>query len=202
MKGGQSSPLQHAGLVGFGCLVLLLSLSFTAWAQADQPAPPTVDTPPATAQEGDVKEPRVSSLPLPPAQTVLVKDRKIVYYEAGKGDVVILLHGLGADSHHWAHNIGPLAQKFRVIALDQIGYGKSDKPVMRYTVGNFADYLHGFMEALQIPKASLVGNSLGGWVALDFSIRHPSMVEKLVLVDAAGLHPTTPLRRPRVDGKI
>ena len=197
MKGGQSLPLQHAGLVGLGCLVLLLSLSFTAWAQADQPARPTVDTPPATPQEEDVKEPRVSSLPLPPAQTVLVKDRKIVYYEAGKGDVVILLHGLGADSHHWAHNIGPLSQNFRVIALDQIGYGKSDKPVMRYTVGNFADYLHGFMEALQIPKASLVGNSLGGWIALDFTIRHPSMVEKLVLVDAAGLHPTSPLRPPK-----
>jgi pimeloyl-ACP methyl ester carboxylesterase len=67
---------------------------------------------------------------------------------------------------------------------------------MRYTVENFTDYLHGFLQAVKIPKASLVGNSLGGWVALDFSIRHPQMVEKLVLVDAAGLHPTAALKLP------
>ena len=83
-----------------------------------------------------------------------------------------------------------------MIALDQIGYGQSEKPMMRYTVENFTDYLHDFMVALNIPKASLVGNSLGGWVALDFAIRHPEMVEKLVLVDAAGLHPTIPLKLP------
>jgi pimeloyl-ACP methyl ester carboxylesterase len=151
----------------------------------------------AASQVSSTPQEPVSSLPLPPPQTVLVKGRKIVYYEAGQGSVVILIHGLGADSYHWAKNIDPLSHNFRVIALDQIGYGKSDKPVMRYTVGNFADYLYGFMEAVKIPKASLVGNSLGGWVTLDFTIRHPDMVEKLVLVDAAGLHPTSPLRMPK-----
>jgi pimeloyl-ACP methyl ester carboxylesterase len=133
---------------------------------------------------------------LPPQQTVLVHGRKIAYYEAGKGSTVILIHGLGADSRHWAANIDALAGNFQVIALDMIGYGQSDKPLMRYTAGNFSDYLHGFMQALKIPKASLVGNSLGGWVALDLAIRHPQMVEKLVLVDSAGLHPTVPLKMP------
>ena len=135
--------------------------------------------------------------PLPPQQTVKVHGRDIAYYEAGKGSAVILIHGLGADSRHWAANIDALSQSFRVIAVDQIGYGQSDKPVMRYTVESFADYLHGFMEAAKIPKASLVGNSLGGWVALDFTIRHPQMVEKLVLVDAAGLRPTEALKLPK-----
>jgi pimeloyl-ACP methyl ester carboxylesterase len=134
--------------------------------------------------------------PLPPQQTVMVHGHKIAYHEAGKGSVVILIHGLGADSRHWAANIGPLAQNFRVIALDQIGYGQSDKPLMRYTVENFADYLQGFMQALNVPKASLVGNSLGGWVALDFAIRLPNQVEKLVLVDAAGLTPAAALKMP------
>src|SRR5579872_1436629 len=77
--------------------------------------------------------------PLPPPQTVMVHGHKIAYYEAGTGSVVILIHGLGADSRHWAANIEALSQDFRVIALDQIGYGQSDKPVMRYTVENFTD---------------------------------------------------------------
>jgi pimeloyl-ACP methyl ester carboxylesterase len=126
----------------------------------------------------------------------MVHGHTLAYYEAGKGNAVILIHGLGADSHHWAANIDALSQNFRVIALDQIGYGQSDKPLMRYSVENFADYLHGFLLALKIPKARLVGNSLGGWVALDFTLRHPHMVEKLVLVDAAGLRPTAALKMP------
>jgi pimeloyl-ACP methyl ester carboxylesterase len=139
---------------------------------------------------------RPAEEPFAPQQTVTVHGHKIAYYEAGKGRAVILIHGLGADSHHWAANIGPLSQNFRVIALDQIGYGQSDKPLMRYSVENFTDYLHGFLQELNLSSASLVGNSLGGWVALDFAIRHPKMVEKLVLVDAAGLPPTAALKTP------
>lgn len=134
--------------------------------------------------------------PMPPRKTVIVHGYQLAYYEAGKGSVVILLHGLGADAHHWAANIDALAQTFRVIAIDQIGYGQSDKPLIRYTVENFADYLQGFLAAMKISKVSLVGNSLGGWVALDFTIRHPQRVEKLVLVDAAGLRPTAALKMP------
>lgn len=158
-----------------GGLILLLSLSSAAWCQMVQP--------------------------LPPQQTVTVHGHQIAYYQKGKGSVVILIHGLGADSRHWAANIDALSQNFQVIALDQIGYGQSDKPMMRYTVENFSDYLHGFMQALKIPQASLVGNSLGGWVALEFTIRHPQMVEKLVLVDAAGLRPTAALKWPEGERK-
>ena len=156
--------------MGIGWMIVLFSLSSAAWCQM---APP-----------------------LPPPQTVMVRGHKIAYYEAGKGNAVILIHGLGADSRHWAANIDALSNNFRVIALDQIGYGQSDKPLTRYTVENFSDYLHGFLLALKIPEASLVGNSLGGWVALDFTIRHPQMAERLVLVDAAGLRPTAALKWP------
>ncbi len=162
--------LRSVGCIGSGWLMLLFILSSAAWCQMVQP--------------------------LPTQQTVMVRGHKIAYYEAGKGSTVVLLHGLGADSRHWAANIDELSQNFRVIAVDQIGYGQSDKPLMRYTVENFTDYLHGFLLALKIPKASLVGNSLGGWVALDFALRHPHRVEKLVLVDAAGLRPTAALKMP------
>jgi pimeloyl-ACP methyl ester carboxylesterase len=176
----------QSGIAPLAALVLGVGLSAPN-VQAQAP-PPTVNV--------NTMPPLQTPAALPPPQTVLVHGHKIVYYEAGKASVVVLIHGLGADSHHWAANIDPLSQNFRVIALDQIGYGQSDKPLMRYTVENFADYLHGFLQALKIPKASLVGNSLGGWVALEFALRHPQMVEKLVLVDAAGLHPAAALKMP------
>lgn len=189
--------LAHVMRIGLGFLFLFCSLH--AWGQTEQPAAPAPTPQTSESVQPAAPEPEdpVSNIPLPEPKTVEVKGHKIVYYEQGQGSVVILLHGLGADSHHWAANIGPLSNSFHVIALDQIGYGKSDKPVMQYTVANFAEYLHGFMVALNIPKASVVGNSLGGWIALDFAIRHPDMVDKLVLVDAAGLHPVEPLHMPK-----
>ncbi|MGD1157076.1 MAG: alpha/beta hydrolase [Terriglobia bacterium] len=170
MEHKQPSSLLNHGRVGGLWLGSLLCLSTVAWCQMMEP--------------------------LPPQQTVVVHGHKIAFYEAGKGSVVILVHGLGADSRHWAANVGPLSESFHVIALDQIGYGQSDKPVMRYTIEHFAEYLRGFLKALKIPRASLVGSSLGGWIVLDFAIRHPQMVEKLVLVDAAGLRPGTALKIP------
>ncbi len=197
MVSGQAVPLKIIARRSFACLFLLFGLSTTSWGQTEQPAPPQTPEAIQPAAPPETPEDPVSNIPLPEPKTAMVKGRKLVYYEQGQGSVVILLHGLGADSHHWAANIGPLSSTFHVIALDQIGYGKSDKPVMHYSVPNFTEYLAGFMEALNIPKASLVGNSLGGWIALDFTIRHPDRVEKLVLVDAAGLHPTSPLRMPK-----
>jgi 2-hydroxy-6-oxonona-2,4-dienedioate hydrolase len=111
---------------------------------------------------------------------------KIHYIEAGSGPVVILLHGLGGSVSNWTPTIAPLAQKYRVIAPDQIGFGKSDKPMLNYRVGTLVDFLDGFYKQLGIQKATLVGNSLGGFTAAAFAIAHPEKVDKLVLVDAAG----------------
>lgn len=117
---------------------------------------------------------------------VQVFGQNIHYYDAGSGPAVILIHGLTADAAIWRENIGPLSHRFRVLALDQIGSGKSDKPLINYSVGTRIDFLYGFMKALDIEKASLVGNSLGGWIAAGFALEHPGMVEKLVLVDSGG----------------
>jgi pimeloyl-ACP methyl ester carboxylesterase len=111
---------------------------------------------------------------------------KIHYLEAGSGPTVILLHGLGGDSSNWATNIGPLAQKYHVIVPDQIGFGKSDKPLINYRVGTLVDFLDAFYKELKLDKASVVGNSLGGWTAAAFTLAHPEKVDKLILVDAAG----------------
>ena len=120
---------------------------------------------------------------------VTVFGQKIHYQEAGSGPVVVLLHGLGGSSAHWATSISKLSEKFRVIVPDQIGFGKSDKPFISYRVGTYVDFLDLFLTNLRIEKASIVGISLGGWIAASYATTYPNRVEKLVLVDAAGFAP-------------
>jgi pimeloyl-ACP methyl ester carboxylesterase len=129
----------------------------------------------------------VCAAQMPTEQTATVFGQSIHYYEAGQGPAVILLHGLGANAGVWVASIGPLSARYHVIAPDQIGFGHSDKPLIDYKIPTFVDFLYGFLQTQKIAKATLVGNSLGGWIALEFAIQHPEMVEKLVLVDAGGL---------------
>jgi len=124
---------------------------------------------------------------MPPEKVATVFGQRIYFHEAGQGPAVILLHGLGANAEIWAQNIVPLSAKYHVFALDQIGFGHSDKPLLDYTIATFDDFLQGFMESQKISKATLVGSSLGGWIAMDFAIQHPKLVEKLVLVNSAGM---------------
>ncbi len=111
---------------------------------------------------------------------------RIHYQEAGSGPVVILLHGLGGDMTNWAPTIGPLSQKYRVIVPDQIGFGRSDKPLLNYRIATMVDFLDGFYKELKIDRATLVGNSLGGWISASFALAHPEKVDRIVLVDSAG----------------
>lgn len=124
---------------------------------------------------------------------VTVFGAKINYVETGDPakPKVILLHGLGGSIGNWQTNTGALAQNYHVIALDQIGFGKSDKPFLKYRVGTYVDFLDKFMSELKIEKASLVGNSLGGWIAGLMAVKYPNRVEKIVLADAAGLIPAS-----------
>lgn len=122
----------------------------------------------------------------PAPKQVEVFGQKINYVEAGSGPTVILLHGLGGDLSNWAFNTPVLAKNYHVFAPDQIGFGASDKPLIDYRVGTLVDFLDGFYKKLGITKATLVGNSLGGWTALAYTLAHPDKVDRLVLVDAAG----------------
>lgn len=144
---------------------LLILLSFASSTEAQQPAP-----------SSDGKE-------------AIVYGMKIHYVEAGSGPTVVLLHGLGGSSQNWAFNKDVLAQKFRVVVPDQLGFGRSDKPFTNYRVATYVDFLDGFLKELKIERASLVGNSLGGWIAAAYTLAHPEKVERLVLVDAAGFAP-------------
>src|SRR5215217_1230995 len=124
---------------------------------------------------------------------VTIYGQKVHYLEAGSGPNLILLHGLGGSSQVWQFNIGPLAEKYHVFVPDQIGFGKSDKPLVNYRIRTYVDFLDQFCKQLKIERASLVGNSMGGWIAAAFTAAFPDRVDKLVLEDAAGYAPAKEL---------
>ena len=109
------------------------------------------------------------------------------YWALGdQGSPVILIHGLGASAEIWQKNVEALAEQYRVYVPDLVGFGRSDKPDIEYTPFSAARFVYDFMNALNIESASLVGNSLGGGIAVQCALQFPHKVEKLVLVDSAG----------------
>jgi pimeloyl-ACP methyl ester carboxylesterase len=126
----------------------------------------------------------------PQGREVTVYGQKINYVEAGSGPTVVLLHGLGGSQMNWALNVAPLAERFRVVVPDQLGFGRSAKPLINYRVSTYVDFLDGLFKELKIERASLVGNSMGGWIATAYALAHPEKVDRLVLVDAAGFAPS------------
>jgi pimeloyl-ACP methyl ester carboxylesterase len=112
---------------------------------------------------------------------------KTTFLSCGNGEPVILLHGAGAGAVTWYPSINTISKNFQVVAPDIVGYGESDKPDAAYNRPYFSKWLKGFLKELKISKAHIVGLSQGGAIALQFAIDNPDMVNKLVLVDAAGL---------------
>lgn len=120
---------------------------------------------------------------------VVVFGQKIRYLEAGSGPTVILLHGLGGSGQNWMFTVGALSPQFHVVVPDQIGFGNSDKPMINYRVRTYVDFLDEFYKQLKIERATLVGNSMGGWIAAAFTIAFPQKVDRLVLASATGYTP-------------
>jgi 2-hydroxy-6-oxonona-2,4-dienedioate hydrolase len=131
----------------------------------------------------------LQDVPPPVDREIAVFGQKIHYVEVGSGPALILLHGLGGSTQNWALNFGPLSKEFHVIIPDQIGFGTSDKPLINYRIATYVDFLDQFCKQLKIERATLVGGSMGGWVAAAFTIAFPDRVDRLVLVDAAGYAP-------------
>ena len=119
-------------------------------------------------------------------QFVAIQGVRIHYVERGTGPIVVLVHGLADDARTWNATIEALAANYRVIAPDLIGHGRSDKPLLGYHAATFADFLEKFLDELKIDRATLVGNSLGGWAAILIALDEPQRIERLVLVDSAG----------------
>jgi pimeloyl-ACP methyl ester carboxylesterase len=121
-----------------------------------------------------------------PGQTVLVGDVGIHYVEAGKGPVLLLLHGLGASAFSFRRLIPLLAPHARVIAIDLKGFGYSERPPDGdYSLSAHARAVRDFMDVMGIEKASVLGHSLGGAIAMHLAGTWPERVERLVLVSSA-----------------
>lgn len=121
-------------------------------------------------------------------QYVQVGTVKTRYWEAGEGkQTLILLHGAGGSVEFWYYNVPALARKHRVIAIDMVGSGRSDKPSASYSLTYQAEFIQGFMDAMSIRSAVLVGHSMSGGAALQLALMAPERIEKLVLVGSFGL---------------
>lgn len=107
--------------------------------------------------------------------------------QAGTGPALIFLHGGGGHAEAFARNVVSLSDRFRVVALDYLGFGLTDKPATLPTLDDYVDHLLGFMDAAGISSAHLAGESLGGWVTMWTAIRHPERVDKLVNICGARL---------------
>ncbi len=125
----------------------------------------------------------------PRTQTAAIHGREVSYREAGTGDLLLLVHGMAGTSENWRSVIEPLALRNAVIAPDFPGHGTSAPGGGDYSLGSLASGLRDLMLTLGHERATLVGHSLGGGVAMQFTYQFPEMVERLVLVSSGGLGP-------------
>ncbi len=133
-----------------------------------------------------------------PIHTVLVHGQQIAYLDVGTGPPVILIHGFGGSMWQWEHQQHTLSQHFRVLTLDLPGAGLSDKPDIDYRTDQMLDFFVGFMDAVKIPQAVLVGNSMGAGLAIGMALTHPTYVSRLVLIDGLPQHVMEKLTSPSV----
>jgi len=118
----------------------------------------------------------------------MASDIQLHYVEQGQGQPLILLHGNGESCQYFEHQIPYFAEKYRVIAIDTRGHGKSSRGDKPFAIQQFAEDLKDFMDAINIAKAVILGFSDGGNIALEFALRYPERVDKLIL-NGANLSP-------------
>jgi pimeloyl-ACP methyl ester carboxylesterase len=122
-----------------------------------------------------------------PVEHISIHGHRIGYRRGGKGPVLLLLHGIAGSSRTWVPAMSLLQHEYTVLAPDFLGHGKSAKPLGDYSLGNHASAMRDFLHLLGIERATVVGQSFGGGVAMQFAYQFPERCERLVLVDAGGL---------------
>jgi pimeloyl-ACP methyl ester carboxylesterase len=118
---------------------------------------------------------------------VTVGDTPLNAIDLGEGDPIVFVHGLSGSWPNWLEQLPVFAENHRVIAMDLPGFGHSPMPKERITISAYARIVDGLLQALGVSAATLVGNSMGGFVSTDLAIAFPQRVERLVLVSPAGI---------------
>jgi pimeloyl-ACP methyl ester carboxylesterase len=111
----------------------------------------------------------------------------VAYRLAGEGETILLIHGMAGSSNTWREVMPALAAHHQVLAVDLLGHGRSEKPPGDYSLGAHASVLRDLLDGLGIDKATVVGQSLGGGVAMQFAYQYPERCERLALVSSGGL---------------
>ena len=122
-------------------------------------------------------------------QSTEINGLKISYQVGGEGDVVLLLHGWGGEAASFQPVFDWLTQSHKVYALDLPGFGQSQMPPTAWNTSDYAQFVIAFLEKSGIPKAHFIGHSFGGRIAIIVSAEYPEKVDKLILVDSAGIKP-------------
>jgi pimeloyl-ACP methyl ester carboxylesterase len=127
---------------------------------------------------------------------ITLHGRRVIYRVAGSGPPIVLIHGMLNSSSHWQAVALDLARDHTVVAPDLIGHGDSAAPRGDYSLGAHAASIRDLLAAIGIDRASIVGHSLGGGVAMQFFYQFPQRVERLVLISSGGLgHEVSPMLR-------
>jgi pimeloyl-ACP methyl ester carboxylesterase len=114
-----------------------------------------------------------------------IDGRDANFVDIGEGPAVIFIHGLGASWQSWLENIPEFSRDRRVVAMDLPGFGCSDLPEHDISIEHYADWTFRLLDELGIERGTIVGNSMGGFIAADMAIRQPERVQRLALVSAA-----------------
>ena len=112
---------------------------------------------------------------------------RVKYVEMGEGPPLVFVHGLSGAWQNWLENLPHFARGHRIIALDLPGFGSSPMPRWEITIPGYGRFLRDFCERIGVERCTLVGNSMGGFIATEVAVAEPERVEKLVLVSAAGI---------------
>ena len=116
-----------------------------------------------------------------------VHGHDVAYRQAGSGPLLVMIHGIAGSSGTWVPLMPLLAEQYTVIAPDLLGHGESAKPRGDYSLGAYASGVRDLLGVLGYDRATVVGHSLGGGVAMQFAYQFPQMAERLVLVASGGL---------------
>jgi pimeloyl-ACP methyl ester carboxylesterase len=122
-------------------------------------------------------------------QDVTLHGHRVCFRRTGEGPPIVLIHGITSSSSNWCAVAERLAEDHTLLAPDLLGHGGSAKPRGDYSMGAFASGVRDLMVALDIPRATIVGHSLGGGVAMQFAYQFPELTERLALVSSGGLGP-------------
>jgi pimeloyl-ACP methyl ester carboxylesterase len=113
---------------------------------------------------------------------------RIHYMVGGQGKPLVLVHGLAGRAENWLSLIPEFTKNgYQVYALDLLGYGRSQQPDVDYSIALETDILRQFLDSQNLHQVDLAGWSMGGWISLKFAAEHPDRVNRLVLIDSAGL---------------